>query len=127
MCFLPSSSFFGAFLYAGYQTFPDLPVVGGVLSGTSAEKQGIEKGDTILTVAGRKVDTWTDIGKITKTLDTRIVPVTVSHEGEEKTLTIMMTDGDNGRPIIGISPTWNTMKWARGGPSHGRRALPLPT
>uniref|UniRef100_UPI0040386779 M50 family metallopeptidase n=1 Tax=Dialister succinatiphilus TaxID=487173 RepID=UPI0040386779 len=96
--------FAGAFLYAGYQTFPDLPVVGGVLSGTSAEKQGIEKGDTILTVAGRKVDTWTDIGKITKTLDTRIVPVTVSHEGEEKTLTIMMTDGDNGRPIIGISP-----------------------
>lgn len=94
-----------AFLYAGYQTFPDLPVVGGVLSGTSAEKQGIEKGDTILTVAGRKVDTWTDIGKITKTLDTRIVPVTVSHEGEEKTLTIMMTDGDNGRPIIGISPS----------------------
>ena len=93
-----------AFLYAGYQTFPDLPVVGGVLSGTSAEKQGIEKGDTILTVAGQKVDTWTDIGKITKTLDTRIVPVTVSHEGEEKTLTIMMTDGDNGRPIIGISP-----------------------
>lgn len=55
-------------------------------------------------MAGRKVDTWTDIGKITKTLDTRIVPVTVSHEGEEKTLTIMMTDGDNGRPIIGISP-----------------------
>lgn len=96
--------FAGAFLYAGYQTFPDLPVVGGVLSGTSAEKQGIEKGDTILTVAGQKVDTWTDIGKITKTLDTRIVPVTVSHEGEKKTLTIMMTDGDNGRPIIGISP-----------------------
>ena len=28
----------------------------------------------------------------------------MSHEGEEKTLTIMMTDGDNGRPIIGISP-----------------------
>lgn len=96
--------FVGAFLYAGYQTFPNLPVVGGVLAGTSAEKQGIEAGDKILSVAGKEVNTWTDIGKITKDLDTRIVPVKVSHEGEEKTLTIMMTDGEGGRPIIGISP-----------------------
>lgn len=96
--------FVGAFLYAGYQTFPNLPVVGGVLAGTSAEKQGIETGDKILSVAGKEVNTWTDIGKITKDLDTRIVPVKVSHEGEEKTLTIMMTDGEGGRPIIGISP-----------------------
>lgn len=96
--------FVGAFLYAGYQTFPNLPVVGGVLAGTSAEKQGIEAGDKILSVAGKEVNTWTDIGKITKDLDTRIVSVKVSHEGEEKTLTIMMTDGEGGRPIIGISP-----------------------
>lgn len=96
--------FVGAFLYAGYQTFPNLPVVGGVLAGTSAEKQGIEAGDKVLSVAGKEVATWTDIGKITKDLDTRIVPVKVSHEGEEKTLTIMMTDGEGGRPIIGISP-----------------------
>lgn len=96
--------FVGAFLYAGYQTFPNLPVVGTVLAGTSAEKQGIEAGDKIVSVAGKEVNTWTDIGKITKDLDTRIVPVKVSHEGEEKTLTIMMTDGDGGRPIIGISP-----------------------
>ena len=96
--------FVGAFLYAGYQTFPNLPVVGGVLAGTSAEKQGIEAGDKILSVAGKEVNTWTDIGKITKDLDTRIVLVKVSHEGEEKTLTIMMTDGEGGRPIIGISP-----------------------
>lgn len=96
--------FVGAFLYAGYQTFPNLPVVGTVLAGTSAEKQGIEAGDKILSVAGIEVNTWTDIGKITKDLDTRIVPVKVSHEGEEKTLTIMMTDGEGGRPIIGISP-----------------------
>lgn len=96
--------FVGAFLYAGYQTFPNLPMVGGVLAGTSAEKQGIGAGDKILSVAGKEVNTWTDIGKITKDLDTRIVPVKVSHEGEEKTLTIMMTDGEGGRPIIGISP-----------------------
>ncbi len=96
--------FVGAFLYAGYQTFPNLPVVGGVLAGTSAEKQGLEAGDKILSVAGKEVNTWTDIGKITKDLDTRIVPVKVSHEGQEKTLTIMMTDGEGGRPIIGISP-----------------------
>lgn len=96
--------FVGAFLYAGYQTFPNLPVVGTVLAGTSAEKQGIEAGDKILSVAGKEVNTWTDIGKITKDLNTRIVPVKVSHEGEEKTLTIMMTDGEGGRPIIGISP-----------------------
>lgn len=96
--------FVGAFLYAGYQTFPNLPVVGTVLAGTSAEKQGIAAGDKILSVAGKEVNTWTDIGKITKDLDTRIVPVKVSHEGEEKTLTIMMTDGEGGRPIIGISP-----------------------
>lgn len=96
--------FVGAFIYAGYQTFPNLPVVGSVLAGTSAEKQGIAAGDKILSVAGKEVNTWTDIGKITKDLDTRIVPVKVSHEGEEKTLTIMMTDGEGGRPIIGISP-----------------------
>lgn len=96
--------FTGAFLYAGYQTFPDLPVVGSVLSGTSAEKQGIAAGDRILSVAGKDVKSWTDIGKITKDLDTRIIPVKISHEGEEKTLTIIMTDSEGGRPIIGISP-----------------------
>lgn len=102
--FLAFFIFWGAFLYAGYQTFPDVPVVGAVLKGTSAEKQGIVEGDKILSVDGKEVTTWTDIGKITKDLDSRIIPVKVSHEGEEKTLTIMLTDGENGRPIIGISP-----------------------
>ncbi|WP_297020894.1 RIP metalloprotease RseP [uncultured Dialister sp.] len=102
--------FWGAFMISGYQTFPDEPVVGAVLKGTSADKEGISPGDRILSVDGKAVGTWTDIGKTTSSLDKRIIPVTIEHNGEEKTLTILLQNNEEGRPIIGISPKLETHK-----------------
>lgn len=102
--------FWGAFMISGYQTFPNEPVVGTVLKGTSADKEGISPGDRILSVDGKAVGTWTDIGKTTSSLDKRIIPVTIEHNGEEKTLTILLQNNEEGRPIIGISPKLETHK-----------------
>lgn len=102
--------FWGAFMISGYQTFPDEPVVGSVLKGTSAEKEGIAPGDRILSVDGKAVGTWTDIGKTTSSLDKRIIPVTINHGGQEKTVTILLQNSEDGRPIIGISPKLETHK-----------------
>ena len=96
--------FWGALLYAGYETFPNIPVVGTVLKESSAHRQGIVPGDTILQVNGKKIETWADIGETTRNLETKIVPVTVSHEGNEKTVTIILQENEEGRPIIGITP-----------------------
>lgn len=102
--------FWGVFMISGYQTFPDEPVVGAVLKGTAADKEGILPGDRILSVDGKAVGTWTDIGKTTSALDKRIIPVTFEHNGEEKTVTILLQNNEEGRPIIGISPKLETHK-----------------
>ena len=108
--FLAIGIFWGAFMISGYQTFPDEPVVGSVLKGTSAEKEGIAPGDRILSVDGKAVGTWTDIGKTTSSLDKRIIPVTINRGGQEKTVTILLQNSEDGRPIIGISPKLETHK-----------------
>lgn len=96
--------FFGIYLCAGYQTFPNLPVVGEVLEGTSAANKGIQKGDKIISVNDIPINTWTDIGDAVEKQDHRVIPVMIEHEGQIKRLDILLTDSQSERPIIGISP-----------------------
>lgn len=96
--------FIGIYLYAGYQTFPNLPVVGEVIEGTSAANKGIQKGDKIISVNGITINTWTDIGNAVDKQDKRVIPVTIEHEGQIKKLDILLTESQSERPIIGISP-----------------------
>jgi len=69
-----------------YQDQP--PVVGAVAPGSPAEEAGILRGDLILDVAGRPVDTWEDLFIAVGTRSDRDVPVTLRRAGQTQSVTV---------------------------------------
>ena len=69
-----------------YQDQP--PVVGAVAPGSPAEQAGIQRGDLILDVAGRRVDTWEDLFIAVGTRPDRDVPVTLHRAGQTQSVTV---------------------------------------
>ena len=69
-----------------YQDQP--PVVGAVAPGSPAEQAGIQRGDLILDVAGRQVDTWEDLFIAVGTRPDRDVLVTLRRAGQTQTVTV---------------------------------------
>jgi len=69
-----------------YQDQP--PVVGAVESGSPAEQAGIQRGDLIVDVAGRPVDTWEDLYIAVGTRPDRDVPVTLRRSGQTRSVTV---------------------------------------
>ncbi len=69
-----------------YQDQP--PVVGAVAPGSPAEQAGIQRGDLILDVAGRQVDTWEDLFIAVGTRPDRDVLVTLRRAGQTRTVTV---------------------------------------
>jgi regulator of sigma E protease len=64
-----------------YQDQP--PVVGAVLPDSPAEKADIRRGDRIVSVAGRSVDTWDEFFLAVGTRPNREVTVTLNRQGRE--------------------------------------------
>ena len=69
-----------------YQDQP--PVVGAVAPGSPAEEAGIQRGDLILDVASRAVDTWEDLFIAVGTRPDRDVLVTLRRAGGTQTVTV---------------------------------------
>ena len=69
-----------------YQDQP--PLVGAVAPGSPAEQAGIQRGDLILDVAGRRVDTWEDLFIAVGTRPDRDVPVTLRRAGQTRTVSV---------------------------------------
>lgn len=92
------------FKIQGYQTFPNLPIVGSVLEGSSAAQQKMQAGDQIISIEGRKVEKWTDIGEALKDKANRVIPMQVSRHGKLLDVQIIPQDNGEGRAIMGITP-----------------------
>lgn len=88
--------FAGLFMTFGKST--TLPIVGRVEVGTAAEEAGIQVGDRILSIDGRKVNYFQDIGPIIQLSSGEEIPITVERAGEEVTLTATprRTERDDG-------------------------------
>ena len=69
-----------------YQDQP--PVVGAVAPGSPAEQAGIQRGDLILDVAGRPVETWEDLFIAVGTRPDRDVSVMLRRAGQLQTVTV---------------------------------------
>lgn len=91
------------FKIEGYQTFPNLPKVGTVLAGSSAATHGIQPGDTILSIDGKPMTKWTDIGEALKGKANRIIPMEIEQDGKKRHVEIIPKDEGDGRAIIGIT------------------------
>jgi regulator of sigma E protease len=69
-----------------YQDQP--PLVGAVETGSPAEQAGIQRGDLILDVAGRAVDTWEDLFLAIGTRPDRDVALTLRRAGQTRSVTV---------------------------------------
>ncbi len=67
------------------------PVVGKVVTGSPAEKAGIQAGDRLLSVAGHDVDTWEDLLIAVGTRPGRATPIALLRNGRELTVTVTPT------------------------------------
>jgi regulator of sigma E protease len=80
-----------AFVIASIIYFTGLPMlvnpsfIGYVEPDSAEAKLGIQPGDRIVEVNGKKVTTWQQIGEITALARTNILPVTIEHAGVRKT------------------------------------------
>ena len=64
------------------------PVVGAVMSGSPAEQVGIQRGDRILTVGGREVDTWEQLYLTIGAKPNRDVPMTLLRNGQTTAVSV---------------------------------------
>lgn len=64
------------------------PVVGVVMTGSPAEKAGLQKGDTILSVSDHPVGTWEQLFVAIASRGNREVPLKIARGGQELTRTV---------------------------------------
>lgn len=100
--------FWGVFLTAGLQSFPNQPVVGSVLSGSAASTAGIQPSDRILEIQGAPVASWTDIQGHFVNQASRIVPVRIERKDQILSLDVIPKDDGRGHAVIGITPYLET-------------------
>jgi len=65
------------------------PVVGAVLAGSPAERGGIKPQDRIVSVAGRRTDTWNQFFIAIGSRANRVVPIVLLREGRELTVEVV--------------------------------------
>lgn len=96
--------FFGAILSEGVQSFPNVPVIGRVIENTPAQQAGLQDGDRIISIDGKAVSSWTDVGKVISPLGGHVTPVVIDRNGEKKVIQIIPQNNEEDRAIIGIAP-----------------------
>ncbi len=105
--------FWMLFTFAGVYVSP--PVVGEVLKGSPAEKAGLQKGDRILEINGKKVKSFEDLVLIMRSEDYKGEPITLKIERKGHIFTLKVTPelreaynifGKKTKiPLIGIKST----------------------
>ena len=76
------------------------PIIGQVMKNSPAEKAGLKAGDIILSINGKAVSSWYDIGKIINTTKGDVI-IKVKRDGEILSFSVTPKVKDNRR-IIGI-------------------------
>lgn len=94
----------GVFLYEGYYSFPNIPVVGTVLENSAAAKSGIRPGDRIISINEKDISTWTNIGEETRLSGNGEISLTLQSGEERRNLHLSLKENEEGRRIIGITP-----------------------
>ncbi|MEW6679447.1 MAG: RIP metalloprotease RseP [bacterium] len=99
--------FFGWLLFFMIFTFGSpsiLPIVGGVIKGSPAQKGGIIKGDEIVKIENTHIDEWKDVVKKIAMNPNKTYEFEIKRDGKviKKNITIEAMDGGMG--YIGISP-----------------------
>ena len=83
--------------------YVDTNTIGGVTEGSPADELGLAAGDTILSINGAVIESWTDISEAIGALDPGdAVEVVFEHDGEERSGTVAL--GEDG--LLGVSASY---------------------
>ena len=85
---------------------PVNPAIIGYVEPNSAEaKLGIQQGDRITALDGKKVNSWQDVVMDTIVARTSVLPVTIEHDGKEQTYRLKATaDNAIGLKMLNLDP-----------------------
>lgn len=84
--------------FVGLPVAVNPPIIGYVEPNSPEARMGIQEGDTIVSVDGKKVKSWDDINVITATARTSVMPVVIDRKGVEKTYSLTATPN----PVVGL-------------------------
>ena len=100
-----------AFALAAVIYFVGLPIpvnpaiIGYVEPGSAEAKLGIQEGDRIMSVNGKKVKSWQDVVLDTVVARTSVLPVVIEHDGKEITYQLKATtDNAIGLKLLNLDP-----------------------
>lgn len=118
---LPFLLFFGIFAVSGLTLPVNKPVVGSLMEGYPGAAAGLQAGDRLVSINGRKLEKWNDINSLVQENGPKPGKVVIRRDGREMTLTLQPRfDGDSKRFLIGVRPPlehrqlslWESLKTA---------------
>ncbi len=101
-------AFIFAVILVGYTGY-DEPVISGVVEGYSAEAEGMQAGDRIVRIDGKKINVWREVTYHNMFHAGEVVDVVYERDGETYEVTITPMKNEEGNYLMGvISPSQYT-------------------
>lgn len=89
------------------QWWPPMPLeIGGVMKGSASENAGLKKGDLIVEVDGKKVDSWLKLVEAIRLKPGKPMQFVVLRDGEEKTVTVIPQERETEEGVQGVIGAW---------------------
>lgn len=118
---LPFLLFSGIFAVSGLTLPVNKPVVGSLMEGYPGAAAGLQAGDRLVSINGRKLEKWNDINSLVQENGPKPGKVVIRRDGREMTLSLQPRfDGESKRFLIGVRPPlehrqlslWESLKTA---------------
>ena len=86
--------------YAGY----DEPIISGVVPEFSAEAEGMQEGDRIVRMNGKKINLWREVTYYNMFHAGETVELVFERDGEKHEVTIVPKKDEKGNYLMGVTP-----------------------
>ena len=95
-------AFIFAVIIVGYTGY-DEPVISGVLPGYSAEAEGMQEGDRIVRMNGKKINVWREVTYYNMFHAGETVELVYARDGEKYEVTIVPKQDEDGNYLMGVT------------------------
>lgn len=95
-------AFIFAVIIVGYTGY-DEPVISGVVPGYSAEAEGMQEGDRIVSMNGKKINLWREVTYYNMFHAGETVELVFERDGEKHEVTIIPKQDEDGNYLMGVT------------------------